>query len=310
MLGIRHHRPDPRRARASSPTSSPSGRHAAARKPRAALHASEHEIYRSVFATVGDALFLVDTQDGRILSGQSSSLQTVRLYPKEFLSMRDTDLSVAHQRRCRGSVAPDLQAPYRSAHRRKDGSVFPADLFVAISSIKDCKITVAAIRDMTPQASGTQGSFRLSHFCAALEVEPAPPSSAMLEPHELFQQICQIVIELEQMQVVWIGFVSPESDGFQLVAHAGMAPDYPHYLTDFPISSELQPDQLESRPGELLRQRTPEVDNDFHNDFQDDSSPSAWRPDNPGLGHSLRGCFSAAARRLDGRLPVRLRGRA
>ncbi len=245
------------------------------KKTEAALHASELK-YRSVFATVGDALFLVDTQDGRILSVNPAACKLYGYTQKEFLSMRDTDLSVATKGDVRELSRLTSKRLTDQPHRRKDGSVFPADLFVRHFLYKGRKITVAAIRDMTPQKLAEHRILRLSHFYAAL----SRTSAAIVrhaEPHELFQQICQIVIELEQMQVVWIGFVNPENDGFQLVAHAGMAPDYPHYLTDFPISSEPSQPASWSPAGRALRQGTPEVDNDFHNDFQDDSNPSAWR---------------------------------
>ena len=73
------------------------------RKKTAALHASELK-YRSVFATVGDALFLMDNKNGRIPAGQPGGLQAGNGYTREeFLGMRDTDLSVATEGDARGS---------------------------------------------------------------------------------------------------------------------------------------------------------------------------------------------------------------
>ena len=110
------------------------------------------------------------------------------------------------------------------------------------------------------------------------------------------------------MQVVWIGFVNPETMG-SMVAHAGMAPDYPHYRTDFPISSEPSQPTSWSPAGRALRQgllRSTTISTTISK-----TTPTLrMAADNPGLGHSLGGCFSAVARRPDGRLPVRLRGRA
>ncbi|HPE72803.1 MAG TPA: EAL domain-containing protein [Candidatus Competibacter sp.] len=240
------------------------------KKIEAALHASELK-YRSVFATVGDALFLVD-QDGRILSVNPAACKLYGYTQAEFLSMHDTALSVATEGNARELSRLTSKRLTDQPHRRKDGSVFPADLFVRHFTYKGHKITVAAIRDMTPQKLAERRIVRLSHFYAAL----SRTSAAIVryaEPHELFQQICQIVIELEQMQVVWIGFVNPENDGFHLVAHAGMAPDYLHYLTDFPISSDPSQPANWSPAERALRQGAPEVDNDF----QKDSNTRAWR---------------------------------
>ena len=88
--------------------------------------------------------------------GQSSSLQTVRLYPKRISEHARYRSIRHHQRRCRGVRRLTSKRLTDQPHRRKDGSVFPADLFVRHFLYKGRKITVAAIRDMTPQASGTQ----------------------------------------------------------------------------------------------------------------------------------------------------------
>ena len=241
------------------------------KKTQAALHASELK-YRSVFATVGDALFLVDTQDGRILSVNPAACKLYGYSREEFLGMRDTDLSAA----ANGDAEelPRLISKRLSdqPHRRKDGSVFPADLFVRHFIHKGHKVTVAAVRDMTLQKLAERKILRLSHFYAAL----SRTSAAIVrhaEPQELFQQICQIVIDLEQIRVVWIGFVNPESNWFQLAAHAGVAPEYRHHLTVSPISSDPNLPASWSPAGRALRQGTPEVSNNC----QDDSNTPAWR---------------------------------
>ncbi|MCB1824594.1 MAG: EAL domain-containing protein [Candidatus Competibacteraceae bacterium] len=248
------------------------------KKTEEALQASELK-YRSVFATVGDALFLVDNKSSRILSVNPAACKLYGYTREEFLSMRDTDLSVAADSDTRELSRLTSKRLTDQFHRRKDGSIFPADLFIRHFIHKGHKITVAAIRDMTLQKLAERRILRLSHFYAAL----SRTSAAIVrhaEPQELFQQICQIVIELEQMQVVWIGFVDPENDGFQLVAHAGMAPDYLHYLTDSPISSDPNQPANWSPAGRALRRENPEVDNDFQND----SKPSAWRRTTQTLG--------------------------
>ncbi|MDG4553616.1 MAG: EAL domain-containing protein [Candidatus Competibacter sp.] len=241
------------------------------KRTEAALHASELK-YRSVFATVGDALFLVDNQDGRILSVNPAACTLYGYTREEFLGMRDTDLSASTNGDAEELPRLTSKRLTDQTHRRKDGSVFPADLFVRHFIYKGHKITVAAVRDMTPQKLAEHRIVRLSHFYAALSRTSAA-IARHAEPHDLFQQICQIVIDLEQIRVVWIGFVNPESDRFQLVAHAGMAPDYLHYLTDAPISSDPSQPINWSPAGRALRQGTLEVDNDF----REDSNAPAWR---------------------------------
>ncbi len=244
------------------------------KRTEAALHASELK-YRSVFATVGDALFLINDQDGRILSVNPAASKLYGYTREEFLTLRDADLPANTSAGGDVGELSRLTSSRRftdQAHRRKDGSIFPADLFIRHFVHRGHKITVAAIRDMTPQKLAESRIVRLSHFYAAL----SRTSAAIIrhaKPQELFQQICRIVIDLERIQVVWIGFVNPESGWFQLVAHAGVAPDYLHYLTDSPISSDPSLPASWSPAGRALRQGAPEVDNDF----RDDSNPPAWR---------------------------------
>jgi hypothetical protein len=174
-------------------------------------------------------------------------------------------------------------------HRRKDGTVFPADSVRPPFPLSRTQDHGRGHPRHDAAEAAEQKILRLSHFYAAL----SRTSAAIIrhaEPQELFQQVCQIVAELEQMQVVWIGFVDPENGGFQLVAHAGMAvPDYPHYLLTSPSSSDPSvpaswvPTGMAFRRGSRGRQRFPQR-----------SQPQGWR-DNPGVGIRSAAAFRCGA---------------
>lgn len=274
------------------------------KKIEAALHASELK-YRGVFATVGDALFLMDSHDGRILTVNPAACKLYGYSREEFLTLKDTDLAA--------EISADAELPRTVSqrltnrpHRRKDGTVFPTDIWVRHFIYKGHKITVAAIRDMTAQKLAEQKIVRLSHFYAAL----SRTSAAIIrcaEPRELFQRICQIVVDLEQARMVWIGFVDPESGWFQPLAHAGTAPDYPRYLADYPISVDPGLPEGRGPAGMAFRLGEPVVSNDFPSDPNNQPwhGPASALGIRAGAAFPLRrngqvvGCLSAYAAERD-----------
>ncbi len=274
------------------------------KKIESTLHASELK-YRNVFATVGDALFLVDNRNGRILTANPAACKLYGYSHEEFLALKDIDLAAdptanAELPRTVSQRLTDL------LHRRKDGTVFTADLWVRHFNYKGHMITVAAVRDMTRQKLAEQRMMRLSHFYAAL----SRTSAAIIrhtEPQDLFRQICQIVADLEHILVVWIGCVDPESGWLQPVAHAGTVSDYPHHLKNMFISSDPSLPEGWCPSGMAFRLGNPVVSNDF----QGDPNNQPWHESASALGiHSaaafpLRrngqvvGCLSAYAAERD-----------
>ncbi|HRD64538.1 MAG TPA: EAL domain-containing protein [Candidatus Competibacter sp.] len=224
-----------------------------------ALYASELK-YRNVFATVGDALFLVDDRDGRILTVNPAACKLYGYSREELLALKDADLA---------ADATDAELPRTASqrlsdrlHRRKDGSVFPADLWVRHFNYKGHTITVAAVRDMTLQKLAERKIVRLSHFYAAL----SRTSAAIIrhfDPQDLFRHICQIVAELEQILLVWIGFVDVESGWFQPAAHAGTVSDCSRYLAAAPVSSDPSLPEGWNPCSIAFRLGNPAVSNDF-----------------------------------------------
>jgi diguanylate cyclase (GGDEF)-like protein/PAS domain S-box-containing protein len=275
----------------------------------AALHANELK-YRSVFATVGDALFLIDSRNGRILTVNPAACKLYGYSREEFLTLKDTDLAdVSSADVSSASVELPRTVSQRLTncpHRRKDGTVFPTDIWVRHFTYRGYKITVAAIRDMTAQKRAEQRIVRLSHFYAALSRTSAT-IMRYAEPRELFERICQIVVDLEQIRMVWIGFVDSETGWFQPLAHAGAAPDYPRYLADHPISGDPGLPEGRGPTGMAFRLGEPVVSNDFLADPDNQfwQGPASALGIRAGAAFPLRrngqvvGCLSAYAAERD-----------
>lgn len=242
----------------------------ARKKIEAALHASELK-YRNVFATIGDALFLVDGRDGRILTVNPAACRLYGYSRKELLALKDIDLA--------SDPTGDAQLPRAESrrlmdrwHRRKDGTAFPADLWVRHFSYKGHTITVAAVRDMSAQKRAERKVVRLSNLYAALSRTNAA-IMRQTKPDDLFQQVCQIIAELEQIALVEISFIDSDTPWLKAAACAGLSAALamhsaaPYAATDPSLPEGMGPCGMAFRLG------NPVVSNDFLND--PDSGP--WR---------------------------------
>jgi diguanylate cyclase (GGDEF)-like protein/PAS domain S-box-containing protein len=274
------------------------------RKMEAALRASELK-YRNVFAAVGDALLMLDNRDGRILDANPAACRLYGYSRDEFLTLRDSDLTAGADA---GTELPRTVSKRYTDYpqRRKDGSIFPADLWVRHFTYKGCEITVAAIRDMTPLKQAEQKIVRLSHCYAALGRTSAAIVRC-LDPQELFRQICRIVVDLDQIRVVTIRFIDPATGWLQPAAHAGTAAGYLRCLAKTPISSDPSLPEGWGPTGMAFRQGVPVV----CNHFLDDPNTQVWRQVAGELGikagaafplrrnNQVMGCLSAYAAERD-----------
>ena len=274
------------------------------KKVEAALRASELK-YRNVFATVGDAILMLDNRDGRILDANPAACKLYGYSRNELLALRDRDLAAGNG--ANGEMPRTVSKRFTDyPQRRKDGTIFPADLWVRHFTYKGYEITVAAVRDMTPLKQAEQKIVRLSHCYAAL----GRTSAAIMrcsDPQELFRQICRIVVDLDQIQIVVIEFVDPTTGAFQPAAYAGAVSGYLRYLAGAQASSDPSRPKGWGPTGIAFRQGVPAV----CNNFLDDPHTQVWRPLAEELGiragaafplhrnNQVVGCLSAYADERD-----------
>ncbi|MDG4552261.1 MAG: EAL domain-containing protein [Candidatus Contendobacter sp.] len=274
------------------------------KKAEAALRASELK-YRNVFATVGDALLMLDNRDGRILDANPAACRLYGYSRSELLALRDSDLAAGNG--ASGEMPRTVSKRFTDyPQRRKDGTVFPADLWVRHFTYKGYEITVAAIRDMTPLKQAEQKIVRLSHCYVAL----GRTSAAIMrcaDPQELFRQICRIVADLDQIRIVVIEFVEPTTGAFQRAAQASATSGRLHAPASAPLSGNSSLPEGWGPIGIAFRQGAPAV----CNDFPADPSLQIWRPTaealaiQAGAAFPLRrnnqvvGCLSAYAAERD-----------
>lgn len=274
------------------------------KKIEASLRASELK-YRNVFATVGDAILMIDSGDGRILDVNPAACALYGYQRHEMLALRGRDLTAETSNI---SELPRTVSKRFTGYpqRRKDGTIFPADLWARHFTYRGRRITVAAVRDMTPLKQAEQRIVRLSHCYAALSRTSAAITRCT-NAQELFRQICRVVVDLDQIQLVTIGFVDPETGGFQPAAHAGRVPGYPRHLVNAPISSDPSLAEGWGLTSLAIRQGVPVV----CNDILADPNTRFWHQTAEELGiqagaafplqqnHQVVGCLSAYAAERD-----------
>ncbi|MFO1371198.1 MAG: EAL domain-containing protein [Candidatus Competibacteraceae bacterium] len=214
--------------------------------------------YRQVFAAVGDALFLFDRRDGRILDANQAACKLYDYSREELLAMRDTDLAAPSMET--SMTLPRLRSKrnVERRHRRKGGVLFPVSVSVRHFSHQGRDIAVAVVRDITDQKLAEHKIIRLSRFYAALSKTGAAIIRCT-EPQDLFQQVCQIVIELEQMVLVWIGSVTLETGRLVPMAHASLNP----YVTNLYISTNTNRPEGYGPTSKALCSGQPAISNDF-----------------------------------------------
>ncbi len=112
--------------------------------------------------------------------------------------------------------------------RRKDGSVFRAEVTVAL--IPDGNL-LAMIRDITERKQAELRIQRLNRVYAVL----SDSNKSILrekDPQTMLETACRIAVEKGQLCMAWIGLLDAVSDKMEITAHAGATPDTLQILKD------------------------------------------------------------------------------
>ncbi|MBM4087935.1 MAG: response regulator [Planctomycetes bacterium] len=110
------------------------------------------ERYRQMFSTVPDAIMLVDVETKKFIDANDSALGLFGYARSEFLQLGPQDVS-AEPREWELAVTDALdhgldRVPLHR-HRRKDGTVFLAEISTSILTLNDRKVFCAVVRDIT-----------------------------------------------------------------------------------------------------------------------------------------------------------------
>ena len=110
--------------------------------------AEGEEKYRNVFNAKNDPLLLVDTGTGAVIDLNSAACDLYGFPREEMLKMSLTDLS-AEQKKTEDILARQAPLVRMRYHRKKDGTVFSADISSAFFELKGRSVLVLSVRDLS-----------------------------------------------------------------------------------------------------------------------------------------------------------------
>ncbi|MEC4749987.1 EAL domain-containing protein [Methylomicrobium sp. Wu6] len=150
---------------------------------------------------------------------------------------------------------------FESVHRRKDGSRYPVEVWLQFHHNASDMLIVTAL-DITQRKQQEEKIKRLNNFYAVL----TKINQAIVQIRneaELFADVCEIVLEMDVVRMVWIGKLDAATATILPVAATG---DRLHYLDELMIS--INPDLPEGQgpAGTAFRENRIVVVNDFQHD--------------------------------------------
>ncbi|MBN1310239.1 MAG: PAS domain S-box protein [Anaerolineae bacterium] len=119
-----------------------------------ALRESE-EKYRHLFEMESDALFLINNQTGQILEANAAASELYGYSRDELLQKKNTDLSAEPEETRKTVDTHTTRVPVRY-HRKKDGTVFPAEITGRFLTWWGNEVHIAAVRDITERVKAEE----------------------------------------------------------------------------------------------------------------------------------------------------------
>jgi len=104
------------------------------------------EKYRNVFNATKEPLLLIDAVTKQILDFNNAVSDLYGYSRQELLGMSVTDLAAGEEDAVADKERPHIRLCH---HRRKDGTVFPADVSTAVFEIKGRSVRILSIRDLS-----------------------------------------------------------------------------------------------------------------------------------------------------------------
>jgi diguanylate cyclase (GGDEF)-like protein/PAS domain S-box-containing protein len=104
--------------------------------------------FRSVFAAVGDPLFLLDQETGDILDVNDAACSLYGYTRNEILQLKDIDISAEPEKTRKAVEESPTLIPVRY-HKKKDGTVFTVEITGNLLELNGRSVIAASMRDIT-----------------------------------------------------------------------------------------------------------------------------------------------------------------
>jgi len=218
-----------------------------------------------------DIILLLD-EHGVIREANARAVEHYGYGPGELQGLRVMDLRAPEtlleaqtqfaELKARGSVR------FETIHRRRDGTVFPAEVSARLVRLDDGPMVVTFIRDITGHRTQQRELQRMTQLYAALsQVNQAIVWTGSRQ--ELVTRICEVLVEYGRFRMAWIGWNDPATSRISVASQCG---DALGYLDRLEFRSDDTP--LGHGPaGTAIREGAPSI----CNDFQDMPGAEPWR---------------------------------
>ncbi len=162
--------------------------------------------------------------------------------------------------------------------RRKNGELFPIELSLSHSVVRERLLFTAIIDDISERSAAQKKILKLSRMYAALS-ECNEAIVRCTNEEELFHAVCRATVQAGGLKFAWVGMVDDGSNKLLPVAHFGEGASYIQGIeasvaSDDPLGQGLA--------GTCFRENRSVWCQDFHNDvrtvpWQARAKPFGWR---------------------------------
>ncbi len=236
------------------------------RKKAEELLVESEERFKMLYEYSPEGILLADVESKRFYSGNKEMCEMLGYSQEEICGLGvsdihpDKDLPYVmsqFERRLSGEYTLSVDIPVK----RKNGSVFYADVNSFVMTLSGKKYLVNSFRDITERRKADEKIFRLNRLYTVLsKINEAIVRTHNLE--ELYEKVCKIVVEDGQFRMAWMGIVDKDTALVKPAAKYGYSSDY---LDSITISVDPNEPEGVGPTGNALREGRYIINNDTEN---------------------------------------------
>lgn len=223
-------------------------------------------LFRTLVDRSSDGIELIDPETGHFLDVNETTCGRLGFRREEMLSMGVPDIDAGaigmDPSGWRDSVEKTRQAGLRvfeTQYRRKDGSTFPVEASVRYVKL-DRDYLIACVRDITEQKLAHARLYRLNRLHTVLS-KTADALVRMRSRQELYDAVCNIVVEDGLLRMVFVAEVDAEAGVARPIASNGAGQEYLHEPTS--VISTADGPSSQGTVGTAIRTGRHDVCNDI-----------------------------------------------
>ncbi len=234
-------------------------------KAKSALEESEKR-YRTLMDQAAAGIFVHDTH-GQIVDANQQACRSLGYTKKELLSMNIVDIDPeASMKKLGGLLWPKALAgqtvTLESTHKRKDGSTFPVEVSLGLTTLGKEALIMGIVQDITERKKAEEKLRKLNRALRTL----SKSNQALMHATDdtaYAQEVCEIIAQDCGYQLAWVGFAEEDKDRtVRPIAYAGFDKDYIDLIKITWADNELG----QGPTGRAIRTGKPRMSRSIHAD--------------------------------------------